>query len=381
MATVRFRYALCAALLLMACGAITARAADPAPAYSRVTLFFLHNAWKEKMPTGDVKLGEGVLGLSVDQIVSPTFEFQLSGTYSGASLTNPDDSKADLSGINDTRFKGTYFFAERRASAALILNLPTGKKELTDEQYLVALGIADNARKYLVRRFGQGLDVGGELFWLPHSDQVKLRLGGGYLYKGSYKVRQSDADTYKFGDELYAAGAISAGSEPVSGRLSATYKLYTKDKYGDEAVYKAGPSIIVSGRLSYSKNFWASLGFTAISRGKADIAATSGGLSEETLKSGRNESLVDLSATVPMGERLRALGRLEFKNVSANDYDSTSTFFRPKANYTGIGAGVGYQFTLSLWGSIVGTYYTGTVAENHDLTGLGVTAALIFRYW
>jgi len=369
---------LCAVISLCAAGVSQAEEAQP---YSRVSLFFIHNGWTEDQPTGEVKVNESVLGLGVNQIVNPQFEFELAGQYAGASFKDPT-TDVSLSSITDTRFRGTYYFSNHQASASLILNLPTGKKALTDEEFLVTVGLADNARKYVVRRFGQGFDFGGEAYWLPQYDKVSFNLGGGYLNKGSYQVLASDDAEYKYGSEFHVGGGVHVDAKPVAAHLNASYRLYTDDEFDGQAVYKSGPMTMVDGRITYADRFWVSSGLTLVSRGNADVLQDgSTSLSEESLKSGRNELLFDISTTIPVGERLRALARTEFKNVSANDYDSTSTFFRPKAGYVGLGAGVGYQFTLSLWGSIVGSYYSGSVNEDNDLSGLGVTAALIFRYW
>ena len=67
--------------------------------------------------------------------------------------------------------------------------------------------------------------------------------------------------------------------------------------------------------------------------------------------------------------------------MSENDYDEAAGAYRPKASYVGFGGGFGYQFGLNVSGSLLGTYYVGSVAEDNDLTGLGITVALTFRYW
>ncbi|GAB4322375.1 MAG: hypothetical protein Kow0074_13870 [Candidatus Zixiibacteriota bacterium] len=350
--------------------------------YSKVSLFFIYNGWTEKQAAGDVELDESVFGLNINQIVRPNFEFELTGTYANAGYSDPVVGDLSLSSLNDTRFRGTLFLGDRRASATLILNLPTGKVALTEEEYAVSIGLTDNSRKYVVRRFGQGLDVGGEAFLHPKVGRVTFNIGGGYLNKGSYQLLDGLDGEYRFGSEIYGSAGFRVRSEPVSVHLNATYRMYTDDEFDGVAVYKSGPMLMLDGRITYSRRVWVSAGVIALTRDKAELPeSASGELTEESVKSGRDEFLFDASTAIPLGERLRALGRVELKSVSANDYDSTSELFRPEASYTGFGIGAGYQFTLSLWGSVVGSYYTGTVNKDNDLTGLGVTAALIFRYW
>ncbi|MBD3299592.1 MAG: hypothetical protein GF341_13125 [candidate division Zixibacteria bacterium] len=359
------------------------QAANRDTPYSRTSLFFLYNGWTEERPAGDEDLNQAVAGLSIHQIVSPRFDVELTGTYSSTSLSAPSTDDVDLSSVNDTRVRATGHFGEQRQfTAALKLNLPTGQKELADDEYALTVGLADNARQYYVRRVGQGLDVGGELLFQPMVDDVRFTLGGGYLYKGSYQIRADDTDDYKYGDEISGIAGVAYRSQPVDASLTGTYTVYTDDEFGEESVFKSGPSLIISGRASYTESFHASVAVTAITRGNAELpAGEEGALTEENLKSGRDELQVDANAVIPLQERLRLLGRLAVMNVSANEYDSTSSLFRPKANHVGVGAGFGYQFTLGLWGSVVGTYYTGKVDEDNDLTGLGISAALILRYW
>lgn len=372
----------CVASVVLA-GSGLVHAAERDRPYSRTSLFFLYNGWSEESASGDEDLNQAVAGLSIHQIVSRQFEVELSGTYSNTSLSIPTSDNVDLSSVNDTRFRATGYVGEKRiVSASLKLNLPTGQKELSEDEYQLNVALADNAKQYYVRRFGQGLDVGGELLFRPMVDDVRFTLGGGYLYKGSYQIRADDTEEYKYGDEMSGIAGIAYRSQPVDASVTGTYTLYTDDEFGGEAVFKSGPSLVISGRASYTESFHASVGATVVMRGNAELpAGEEGTLTEENLKSGRDEFQIESNAVIPLQERLRLLGRLELMSVSANEYDSTSSLFRPKANHVGIGAGVGYQFTPGLWGSVVGTYYTGTINDDNDLTGLGVTAALILRYW
>jgi len=350
--------------------------------YSKVSLFYLFNNWEEDVEGEADKLNEGVIGVRANHVVSPRYEFNLWGTFTAASHTDRADNDASLSSLNDTRLKGTFYPGNRTAAVSVLLNLPTGKKELSDDEYLISLGVADNSRKYAVRRFGQGLDVGGELLWLPKLQNTEFQVGGGYLYKGSYRVFADNPSEYKYGNELYGKAGFDVISRPVRIRGMVMFKAYASNELDSEPVYQAGNTLILAGRLNYAGNLRGSVGIRLVARSKAKITGgESDDLTDEPLKSGRDELHVHLSGSIPLGEQLRLLGRSEYNSVTANDYDRDSAGFRPSADYIGIGGGLGYQLTPAWSASAMATYYTGKADENNDLTGLGLAAILTFRYW
>ncbi|MFH2057091.1 MAG: hypothetical protein ABIJ61_14120, partial [bacterium] len=99
------------------------------------------------------------------------------------------------------------------------------------------------------------------------------------------------------------------------------------------------------------------------------------------VKSGRDEMLLAASIGKLVTEKLQLMGRGEFKSVTENEYAETEAGYRPKASYVGFGGGFGYQFSLNVSGSAMASYFVGTVDDNVDLTGLGLTLALTYRYW
>jgi hypothetical protein len=361
----------------------TALGARWAEKYSKVSLFYLYYNWQEESDDGEHEIGEGVFGVKAHQVFSPRFTVDFWGAMASASYADsePDGTEISFSSLSDTRLKGTYFFQDRLFSAAVSLNLPTGKTSLSDDEYLVAIGVADNSRKYIVRRFGQGLDLGGELFILPHSGNVEFQFGGGYLHKGGYQLRDEPSTEYKFGDELFAKASVEIGSRPVGFYGNITIKSYSEDEADSRTVFQQGNTVQVNGRLIYTQQTRGAVGFSFLSRGTAKVSATGGELTEESIKSGRDELLLYVSGNHPLSPRLRALGRLEYKSVTANDYPEDSVGYRPGGSYLGLGGGLNARFSLNWSASLMATYYTGGMDNDHDLTGLGLAAVLTFRYW
>jgi len=351
--------------------------------YSHASLFYIYNTWTEDIPDfGEQKLSEGAFGLKMHQLLGNQAVFDLWGSFASAKYSDDGDNDASLSSINDTRVAFTLFLEDRQWSIAAIANLPTGKKELEEEEAMAVFGLSDNSRRYVVRRFGEGLDFGGEALFRPHTESFESQFGGGYLHKGKFQVLKSDEEKYKFGDEIYATAGVSTFSEPVSVRGGVTYKMYMKDQAGDVDVFQAGPSIIVDGRVMYNRGIQGSAGIVIISRGKGEIPeGGSGDFVEEPEKSGRDEIGFDAGLNIPVGGPLGILGRIEHVSLSANDYDENSPSFRPEASHTGFGGGLSYIMSLNWSGNILGMFYTGSAADDNDLSGFGITAVLTYRYW
>jgi len=219
------------------------------------------------------------------------------------------------------------------------------------------------------------------VFILPHVGDVACRLGGGYIYKGSYQLRRDAETEYKFGDELFAGASIELSTRPVGFSGGVMYKSYLDDEVDSRAVFRQGNTIVAHGRLTYNRRVQGAVGFNLISRGPAKIAAEGGELTEESIKSGRNEVQVYASGSHPLNSVFAALARLEYQTVTANDYDEDSAGYRPGANYIGIGGGINARLSLGWSGNVLLTYYFGSMDNDHDLTGLEVAAALTFRYW
>lgn len=365
-----------------------------------VSLFYSYLHWKtdlsqattddgtldlEVASATDYKTKQGVFGLSATGVLSNRLHVDLRGTLASttteADFRNSDDNfKKSLSSLNDTRLQFSYSFGDGKGMGTLFFNLPTGKRKLTSEEYSLTIDIADVARKFVVRRYGQGLDIGIDWYAMPQWGNVGLTAGGGYLYRGKYQPLAADDREYKYGDEIFGALGLNVSSTPVGGSLGLSVRHYTKDKYDDNEVFQAGIATTLNGSLTYSDAFDLAVGASLLLRGKAKVKSSGDQiLSDEAQKSGRNQLLLFTNAAFPTSEKMRILGRLEFTNVSANDCSRDSLEFLPKSHYLGLGGGVGYALTEALSASTLVSYYTGKIDSDLDLTGLGLTFMLTLQ--
>jgi hypothetical protein len=360
---------------------------------NRLTVFYAYQHWKLSLPTGtglgsvtspDQKTNQGVLGLSATGVLSSRFHVDLNGTLANSTSqletgNAATDFKQSLSSLNDTRLRVSYAFGDGKGMASIFVNLPTGKKKLDANQYLVTVELADLSRKFMVRRYGQGLDLGAEWYALPRWGNFGLDFGGGYLYHGKYQPLQSDSREYKYGDEIFGKLGFDTYGEPIRASFDVNLRYYSKDKFDNLDAFQAGVTTMINGVIVYSSSFDLSAGGSLMLRGKAKIRATSSqALSDEQFKSGRNELLLYINGGFPVSEKLRALGRLEYQNVSANDFPTGSLEFLPKSHYVGLGGGLGYSLASSLTASSLVTYYAGNIDTIGSLKGLGLTFVLTF---
>ncbi len=357
------------------------------PKSSQATIFYLLNSWKTKYDTGDDhKLKEGVFGLSAALQTSDRFLFELDGTMANAKFeADVLDDDLKLSSMNDTRIAATFFSKAGLTSLTAMANLPTGKTKLDEEEYTVAYSVADNSRKFLVRRFGQGLDIGAQGMVHPKAGNLAFHLGAGYLLKGKFQARKDDAEKYKFGDEISAMAGLGYQKEKIAFMADGSFTMYMKDKVGDVEVFQAGSAMVFRTNVSYTDRMTLMTGIALLMRGKGKVQDASAGsdLVDEAERSGRNEFLWHGGIGYPINEKVRLNGRVEYQNFSANDYEMDTPVYRPKSSYFGFGGGGSYAFTPNFFASTMITIYSGSVDESDDyetdLSGLGLIFALTYR--
>jgi hypothetical protein len=379
-------------ILLIICVALSAFAVPAHGAvwserYSRASLFLTHQSWDEETNNNFLvsSLGQTVSGLNLNHVVSEKLELGLWSSLTSSSLDSDyfiGTSDVSLTALNDVRLSADYFAAERLIQIGVSLNLPTGKTELDLDEYLLLLGLADNSKKFIVRRLGQGFNVGGQAFLRPLLGEVRLIAGGGFLYRSAYQVLADDRANYKYGNEFFGRVGLERSPAPVGFRATLEFRAYGKDQFSGTDIFQSGNTIAVSGSLRFVGPWRGTIGGGLLTRSAAKIAlAGLAELTEESAQSGRNEMKLYATIGRMLSDKFQLLGRGEFKSVSENDYDENATAYRAKASYVGFGGGFGYQISLNVSGSVLGTYYVGSVDEDNDLTGLGLTVALTYRYW
>ncbi len=361
---------------------------------TRGSIYFLYNGWStEYTGLGDFDIKQTVFGLNTVLMPSESFRLQIDGKLSGNSakgqatfLGMQGDADVSFSSINDTRVKATFFSANQATALSIYAGLPTGKTELSLEQYAIVTLLSDASRKYIVRRVGQGLDLGGEGLLLPHFGDVTLQLGGAFFYRGPYRAREIDTEDYKYGNEVHGIGGFDYDGRQVDFSGNVTVIYYFKDKYGDEEIYQSGITQIYQVNVQYTDMFSLFAGGNFLIRGAAKLPNEQGGdFIEEQLNSGRNEMLIYGGGSYPVTPELSVLAQLELKSMSENEYPQNSFLYRPGSSYVGLSGGAGYRLTEVVGISGMLSYYSGSidgqagVIPDADLSGFGATIVMTVR--
>lgn len=155
----------------------------------------------------------------------------------------------DLSGITDAQVSANYYLEDRNLLLNLGIGLPTGKRELTTDEFATSIGLSNSFFNYRVPVLGQGFSVSPGITWAtPLNDQTVLGLGASYQHKGGY-VPVKGMKTYKQGAELLLTGGIDYQTSEVSAvSLDLTVTVYGKDVYDDADMMKSGTKVMAAGQ-------------------------------------------------------------------------------------------------------------------------------------
>ena len=188
----------------------------------------------------------------------------------------------ELSGLTDTQLSGSYHLENANLVINLGLNVPSGKKELTVNEFLTSSQIAFSYFNFQVPGFGQGFNISPGVSWAaPVSDNLVLGLGATYQLKGGFKPLDGMVDDYNPGDEILITGGFDIKLAPTTTfAADVIYTTYGEDEMGSQTVFGSGAKIMVSGMLrSYQR--YNELFLLARYRSKAKNSYYIGGVFQE----------------------------------------------------------------------------------------------------
>ncbi len=163
----------------------------------------------------------------------------------------------NMSGLSDTWIRSTYAFQDRRALVSVGVGLPTGKTELNDTEASLSSFLCQNAFKFRLPVFGQGLTVSaGIMYAYPLNEKMTIGAGINYVLRGSYKYSKHQKDTYNPGDQIGANLGVDYLMLPkLRTNLDFVLSYYTADKMANEEMFVSGPKFSLKAGLQYQANF------------------------------------------------------------------------------------------------------------------------------
>lgn len=198
------------------------------------------SAYYQRYTDEDRRLSEVSFPLSVYLPMGRTFSL---GVQTGQARADVEDM-AELEGVDDVYL--TLNHARQIGTHSLVFslgaNLPSGKRELSRDEFQTSVVLSRNFFPFHVPSFGQGFGVAPGLTWaVPLNDNLILGAGVVVRLQGSYKPLEDMEERFAPGDEVLLAGGIEYRLKPtVTLSVDLTHTEYQDDKIGDEARFAFG---------------------------------------------------------------------------------------------------------------------------------------------
>jgi len=161
--------------------------------------------------------------------------------------TATGDTLETVSGISDAQVGLSYYQRVGQSSVVVSfgVNLPSGKRELTQQEFETSIFLSQHFYNFRVPGFGQGFNIAPGIVWaFPVGEGVVLGVGASYQRKGGYKPQDGMADDYDPGDEVLLTGGLDYRVSPTANvSADVTYTIYGGDVLGDADVYQTGDKL------------------------------------------------------------------------------------------------------------------------------------------
>ncbi len=253
-------------LLLLAAEALSQSDAYIINQQGSFTLMPLYQRWSLKDGS---HLSESSAAFSLYYPLGREWSASLRGAPAGV-----DGGPATLNGFADAQIAFTYHIERPDIVFTLGVNLPTGKKELTQEEFQTSMLLSNSILNFQTPNFGQGLNVNPGFIWaIPLSEDFVFGLGATYQYKGKFKPLKN-YDDYDPGDEILVTGGMDVHiGEGATFSADIVYTMYGTDKLGRDDVYASGGNLVANVQFSKSiasNDLLVSARFRT--KGKSDVA-------------------------------------------------------------------------------------------------------------
>ncbi len=172
-----------------------------------------------------------------------------------ASVTS--DVSPKLTGLIDTQVNLNYYLRQISTLFSLGVNLPTGKKMLTANEFTTSYFISLNQYNFRVPNFGQGFNLSPGVSWaIALSETFVLGLGLSVQYRGPFTPFESMTGQYDPGEEFLVTGGMDVRlSETTTFSTDLVYTTYGKDLLDGEETYKAGNKFVTHVQLKINKGY------------------------------------------------------------------------------------------------------------------------------
>ena len=264
----------------------------------------------------DDAISESTFPIELMYPIRPNLNVQLSHSPAVSQFGN-----ANLSGLSDTWIRSTYSLPDNRTMFSVGMGLPTGKTELNNSEMAITTLLSQNAFKFRLPVFGQGLTISaGAMYAYPVNDQLTIGTGVNYVYRGNYKLRQDQAEKFDPGDQIGVNAGIDYIVMPqLRTTVDVIVNYYTADKMGKTEVFTSGPKLTAKAGFQYQAPFGL-LWLRGSYRHKAKNETWDGqSMAPEAKNTNITQRELDLGSKIPLSDIVMLLVSGEIRSYVEND--------------------------------------------------------------
>jgi hypothetical protein len=324
-----------------------------------LTIMPVYERWSMKAGTA---FSEASVALSVYYPLAQDFSVSVRGAQAN---TGGDVTK--ISSLTDTQLSLQYHVESADLLLSCGVNFPSGKKELTADEFTTSALLSNEIFNLQFPSYGQGLNVNPGFTWaLPINEDLVAGIGATYQYKGKFRPL-AGVDDYDPGDEVLIVGGLDVRlSEVAVVSGDVIFTTYAKDKLGGEDVFAAGSKWVANAQFRQyfdQDELWLLARYRT--RGKNEVAVA-GSLVPEANKVSPNQFEVLGRYRVRLSERLFAAFLAE-----GRFYETTSA---PVSGINLFGLGVAPEILISPTVSIPARikFQFGSMKDGDTLSGFEV---------
>ncbi len=282
---------------------------------------------------------------------------------------------SSLTGVSDVQLLGSYYLEDASLVFGLGVNVPSGKRSLTPEEFATSFLISNSVFRLQVPNYGMGLNIAPTVTWaLPLGSSVVTGLGATYQYRGKYSPVAGLGD-FDPGDEIAVATGLDLKTDAATTlTLNLVYTYYMKDKINQVEAFSSGGKLLAA--VEFKRAFGLDeLRITGVYRHRATGEQSIPGLQLAT------QERIEPNQIEVAGMFKIAASRLLTLHIGADVrvQELTSASF---SGSTLASLSIGPEFTVSDHISIPlrFRYASGYTNANRSLTGMEAGVGLVFSY-
>ena len=328
----------------------------------------LYQSWSDD---GDNRLSE----VSIPIFFYAPLGENLSMSLRGSQASIKSDMSPELGGMTDTQINLSYYLESSKIVLHTGVNLPTGKKELTLEEFETSYLISLNMYDFQVHSLGQGLNISPGVSWAsPLSENVVLGLGASYQYRGPFRPFENMTGQYDPGDEILLTGGLDFRlSETSTFSTDVIFTTFGIDKLNEEETFQSGHKIVFNAQLRMYFDYnelWLFGQYRSKDKNKIAVA---GGLDEEDEKTIPDQ--VEL-----MGRYRMLLGKGFYASIIAEGrfFNETKVFNR--ISIYGLGTILDIPVSTRMNMPVRFKYLNGRIKGGSSLSGIEVGVGLDWSF-